>query len=410
MDSDLVVNAQFFELYDRMIGDDIDIPSVLQQVADVVCQACNAERATVYLTNEDTMELESVAVIGNIAQSIRVPISARSMTGYCALTGRAFLVHDAYGDLSSIDARLCFDKTWDQLNNFRTRDVMCAPALFKERVMGVVQVINGKEQPFQQEQLLPLQSISRLIGYSLYHSKLYNDLASLKRLDKEKADFMRILVHELKSPVAAARTSIDIINNGYVSEPDDIIAFTKKASARLDQMGDMIGDILTLAKVKSGGTLGEVAVLDLVAETQNSLQLYQDQAREKGLSMEVSLHDGPVPVRFDSQGYRLVLSNLVSNAVKYTPKGAVFVRLIQKDSTAVLEVQDSGIGIPEADLPKLFREFYRASNAKRSNIQGSGVGLAGVKQIVERFGGELRLASRENMGSTFTVCLPLYQE
>ena len=74
----------------------------------------------------------------------------------------------------------------------------------------------------------------------------------------------------------------------------------------------------------------------------------------------------------------------------------------------MLEVKDTGLGIPEDDIPKLFTEFFRASNARRSQIKGTGVGLAGVKQIVERFKGELELVSQENKGSTFTVRLPLY--
>jgi signal transduction histidine kinase len=83
--------------------------------------------------------------------------------------------------------------------------------------------------------------------------------------------------------------------------------------------------------------------------------------------------------------------------------------LSRQDAWAILEVSDSGIGIPEADIHQLFQEFFRASNAKRQKIQGTGVGLAGVKHIVERFGGELALRSRENEGSTFTVRLPIYK-
>ncbi len=115
-------------------------------------------------------------------------------------------------------------------------------------------------------------------------------------------------------------------------------------------------------------------------------------------------------VRFDSQGLSLVLSNIIGNAVKYTGEGSVKIKLSRQDEWAVIEVSDTGIGIPEADIPKLFGEFYRASNARKSNIPGSGVGLAGVKNIIERFGGRLELQSRENEGSIFSVYLPLYSD
>jgi signal transduction histidine kinase len=126
--------------------------------------------------------------------------------------------------------------------------------------------------------------------------------------------------------------------------------------------------------------------------------------------MSIECQEYTLPVRFDSQGYHLILSNLVSNSVKYTSEGFVKVSLKRQDTWAVVEVTDSGIGIPEADIPSLFKEFFRASNAKRQKIQGTGVGLAGVKHIVERFGGELELQSRENEGTTFIVHLPLYSE
>ena len=118
--------------------------------------------------------------------------------------------------------------------------------------------------------------------------------------------------------------------------------------------------------------------------------------------------DAALPVRMDGKGFSLILSNLVSNAVKYTHAGRVSVVLRPTGDWAVLTVSDTGMGIPEAEIPSLFREFFRASNAKRQRIQGSGVGLAGVKQIVERFGGQMEFESRENEGSTFVVRLPLH--
>lgn len=118
----------------------------------------------------------------------------------------------------------------------------------------------------------------------------------------------------------------------------------------------------------------------------------------------------PVSVRFDTRGIHLVISNLISNAVKYTERGSVEVALGGDEDTAVISVTDSGMGMPEKDIPNLFREFYRASNARNSSVEGTGVGLAAIKSIVERFGGELRLVTQENVGSTFTVRIPLQRD
>jgi signal transduction histidine kinase len=281
--------------------------------------------------------------------------------------------------------------------------------MFQDRVLGVIQVLNGKERPFQESDLKSLEDMSRMVGYALYHAKVYDDLATMKKLETEKAKFMRVMVHELKSPVAASIMMIEVLKN-YKPNPEQTVSMTGRLADRLEQMSQLIGDILELAQIKSGTPLGEISELDIVAETRKNCESFQDQAQEKGLQLEVALPEEPLHVRFDSKGFSLVLSNLIGNAVKYTEKGLVKVDLSRQNGWAVIDVSDTGMGIPESDIPKLFEEFFRASNAKKSKIPGSGVGLAGVKNIIERFGGQMELESRENEGSTFTVRLPLYKE
>lgn len=406
--NELVAHGRLFQLYDQMLGE-VDIVKVLHAATEVVRQILNAERATIYLVLKDTQELESAAIIGNVSRTIRIPIREDSLAGYCALTGRSFLISDAYGDLSSVDPKLRFDRSWDEMNQFRTRDVMCAPAMFKGEVMGVAQVINSRGDPFQETDLLPLESVSGFVAYALYHARLYDELVTLKGLEKEKAEFMRVIVHELRSPVTASKALVAALR--YTSREDpkqaEVLA---RVEDRMNQMLELVEDILHLSRIKAGRPLGEIAVCDLVVDTKATCETYLDEADAKGVQIEVDLPESPVPVRIDLQGYHLIISNLVSNAVKYTPAGSVRVSLRTNQQWAVLQVEDTGMGIPEDDIPKLFTEFFRASNARSSKIKGSGVGLAGVKELVERFGGEMELASQENQGSVFTVRLPLYEE
>ncbi len=406
--SGIAAHESLFETYDRMIGD-VNIPDVLREVAGIVCSDFNAERATVYLIDRETLRLNSVAVVGNVARTIKVPIRSSSLAGYCALSGRAFVVPDAYGDLSGVSPELEFDRSWDEINNFRTRDVMCAPAMFKGEPVGVVQVINSKGESFREEDLPRLGSVARLVGYAIYHARLYDDLATLKRLDQEKAQFMRVLVHELKSPAAATKMMTELLQDRK-DLPEDVSHLHDRVASRMDEMLELISEILILAKVKSGETMGEIAVLDLSDLTAEVCEQYRPHADRKGIALELELPEETLPVRIDVKGCGLILSNLVSNAVKYTPEGYVKLRLCRRDGWAELEVRDSGIGIPEQDMPKLFKEFYRATNASKHGIQGSGVGLASIKNIIERFDGELTLQSVENGGSTFTVRLPLFED
>jgi two-component system phosphate regulon sensor histidine kinase PhoR len=295
-----------------------------------------------------------------------------------------------------------FDHTWDAQTGFRTRDVMCAPALFRDRLVGVVQAMNSKGAPFSEEDLDPLQTAARLVGYALHHASLCDDITSLRLLESQKAEFIRIMVHELKSPVAAAKMTVDVIEHVNPG-PEKLHELVGKIGGRMDQLGAMISDLLEMARVKSGSSLGEVRILELAAELGPIVESYRPQAEAKGLSLSFEAPDAPVHARFDSKGLALVASNLVSNAVKYTSEGAVRVRLGRTRRWAVLEVEDTGIGVPEKDIPFMFGEFFRASNAKRSRTAGTGVGLAGAKNLVERFGGEIEFTSAENVGSKFTV-------
>jgi len=402
------VPEKLFELYDQMMGE-IDVVKVLHQSAEAVRQLFNAERATIYLVLKDSAELESVAIIGNVSRTIRIPIREDSLAGYCALTAQSFVIPDAYGDLSRVDPRLKFDRSWDELNQFRTRDVLCAPAVFKDEVLGVVQVINSKGDPFRDSDLPSLEGISRFAAYALYHARLYDELATLKCLEKEKAEFMRIVVHELRAPVAASESLVTSLQYANRDNPQ-LISVLSRIEDRMNQLLALVEDILYLSQIKSGKPLGDISVCDLAGETRNVCEVYIDQAEAKGLMMLTHVPETPIPVRIDLQGYSLILSNLLSNAVKYTPSGSLGVSLRQEEPWAILKVKDTGMGIPEDEIPKLFTEFFRASNARGSSIQGTGVGLAGVKELVERFGGEMEMASRENEGSVFTVRLPLFKE
>jgi len=275
--------VSLLDLYDRMIGP-VHIPTVLQQVAQVVCESLGAERALVFLVEPATRELESAPVIGNVTRTFRVPIDKSSLAGHCVAAHKAFVVADAYGDLSAIDPQMKFNRRWDELNDFRTRDVMCAPAEFKGDVMGVVQVINSRGRPFSSDDLPALCTIARLIGYALYHARLYDDLATLKKLETEKAGFMRLLAHELKSPLATSKMLLSALEDGD-DRDDAAVHVTSRMAASLDEMIAMIGDLLVLAKVKSGEAMGEVAPLDLVAETTEGCRRHRDQADVKGLSL-----------------------------------------------------------------------------------------------------------------------------
>jgi signal transduction histidine kinase len=174
----------------------------------------------------------------------------------------------------------------------------------------------------------------------------------------------------------------------------------------------MIGDLLDLARLQTGAPpVLQRRPVDLIALTRQAAESMEIEPSAHHIDIETS-EDTLVGI-WDQRRIERVIANLLSNAVKYSPDGGIVeVRVSRRDDPecdetwAVLQVRDHGLGIPEADLPRIAEPFYRAGNVAH-RIQGTGVGLAGSRQTVEQHGGRLTVESREGKGATFTVLLPL---
>jgi signal transduction histidine kinase len=234
------------------------------------------------------------------------------------------------------------------------------------------------------------------------------ELEDLERAQQVQMQSMVRLVHELRSPAAASKSMVATLR--YL-EPHDtrLDKLLARIEGRMDHLLDLVNDILDLSQAKAKRPLGQATALDLVEETRAVCQPYMEDAAAKGLTMDVELPESPMRVLMPERAYHLIVSNLVSNAIKYTSAGSVRVTLRREGPHAVLTVQDTGIGIPSSEICHLFTEFFRASNVRAGCTPGTGLGLAAVKALVEDCHGEVALQSRENQGSRFRVRLPLVQ-
>ena len=277
------------------------------------------------------------------------------------------------------------------------------------QVVGAMGNATTTDLPLPGTTVRPRRDATRAQACAMCHIQLREELAALRERENRKADYMRMLVHELRSPVCTSKSMVATLRhlNGQGAQVDDILA---RIETRIDQLLDLVDDVLYLSQAKAGDPSDQAVVLDLVTAIRAVCEPYLEEAAEKGLAMTLQLPEFPVWVRIAEQDFHLILSNLVSNAVKYTSSGSVTVALWQDGPWAMLVVEDSGMGIPQGEISRLFTEFFRASNARRSRISGTGLGLAGVKALVERCEGELQVASEEQVGSRFTVRLPLWWE
>lgn len=238
--------------------------------------------------------------------------------------------------------------------------------------------------------------------------KLEGEKARLEKLDRAKMQFIRLITHELKAPIAAIHTYLKLIQEGYVS-PEQQTKIIEKCLARAQEQMKLINDLLELGRVQAQIQDGKIEKIDLEDILHAVVEKIMPQAIEKGLDFRYHVQPGPKVILGNREQFNSVWTNLIGNAIKYTEKGFVEVTLRNEDGKLIGEVRDSGIGIPEADQQNLFQEFFRASNAKKSLRQGTGLGLSIVKRIVEAAGGQVWVESKEGKGSLFGFSVPLAQ-
>jgi len=231
----------------------------------------------------------------------------------------------------------------------------------------------------------------------------------LIELDKQKTQFFRFTSHELKSPIVAVKTSLDGFIKNFGSQVDPRgLNLVERASLRAGQMLDIIRELLELSRdrslIESGGQ-DEIDLNQLLSEV---IQQERPQAEEKNIQIAADLVGQLLLIQGDSNDFKKIFLNLLSNAINYTPDGGTIrISAYREDSFITIQFRDSGIGIAEQDLPKIFNEFYRAENAKKMAQLGTGLGLTLVKLKVENYQGKIEVQSKLNQGTTFIIKFPV---
>ncbi len=252
---------------------------------------------------------------------------------------------------------------------------------------------------------LEYQAVGRdITERKLAEEQLRHMLEQAISLGELKSRYASMAAHDLRSPLAAIKTSVDLLQrySDRLTEEQKRLKYENIHSS-IAVMIELLDDILTMGRVESGKLKFEPVALDLTAFCQDVVQEVR-QAVDPERPIEFRCQDCNT-ARLDPKLLRHILHNLLSNAMKYSPAGTPVLFTVEcRADSIVLRVQDHGIGIPEAEQAHLFETFFRASNAR--GVAGTGLGLAIVRQAVELHGGEITCESREGVGTTFTVTLP----
>ncbi len=246
---------------------------------------------------------------------------------------------------------------------------------------------------------------------------VFRDITKEKSEEREQAEFISTASHEMRTPVASIEGYLGLTLNPAIATIDDKARdYIQKAHESAQHLGRLFQDLLDVTKADDGRMTNNPGVIDVVQYISNVVEGLKPKAIDKGLtfvykpSRDSDTNERVMaPVYYahvDNDHLREVVSNLVENAVKYTPKGDVVIDVSGDETHVRISVQDSGIGIPTEDIPHLFQKFYRVDNSDTREIGGTGLGLYLCRRLAELMGGVIKVESEYKKGSTFTLELP----
>lgn len=239
---------------------------------------------------------------------------------------------------------------------------------------------------------------------------LLYDISEIRRLEKVRSEFVANASHELRTPVTALQGFSETLLDGAMDDPEMLRKFLgiiHKESVRLDRL---INDILQLSKLEQKAAPLKSEVFDLRELIQENSDLVISRARDKQLRWVI---DGAQRLSYKGDKQRLgqIISNLMTNAINYTDEGGTVTTSLSQDAEGIhIAIKDTGIGIPEKDLERIFERFYRVDKARSSNTGGTGLGLSIVKNLAHSMGASISVDSHLGKGSTFTIHLPIRNE
>lgn len=239
-----------------------------------------------------------------------------------------------------------------------------------------------------------------------------NDITAMKKMDQMKSDFVSMVSHEIRSPMNSLLAQMKILLDGLAGDlTDKQREIIGRASGKIDSLNSLVTELLDLARIESGMMTAEKEDINMQELLQSQIAFHGAGAGEKDISISLNCTTRLPPVLANQQSMEEVCTNLITNSIKYSPHGShITVTAGVANDYFRLQVSDTGFGIPQEDLDKIFTRFHRVKDANTRTIHGTGLGLAIVKSIIESHHGTINVTSTLGQGTTFTMLLPLGPE
>ena len=390
-----------------VINSTLELAPLLDIITQVAIELTDTASASIMLIDKDTGELRFKAVTGQNSADIKpfaVPLEG-SIAGVVATENRPLLILDAQNDPR-------WYQRVDEQSGFTTRSIIAVPMQIHGQVIGVLEAVNkSDDQQPTWEDVRVLTTLANQAAIAVENAELVEELQAaydeLNQLDQLKSNFIAIAAHELRTPLSVILGYATFLRNdsaGVAKEQADIVL---ESALRLRSL---IDEMVNLREVDLGQAVLDLEVFtlqDLVAGTVEEVHTIVD-AKEQQLLLSVP--EKPVLIEADRKKMNIVLANLLSNAVKFTANGGrVGIQIGTQGSSVWFRVWDTGIGIPDGQIDRLFDRFYQVESSLTRRYEGLGLGLSIAKEMVDLHNGRIDVQSCVGKGSAFTVFVPVSQ-
>jgi len=390
----------------RELTSTLALGPLLSKIVDTAAQLTVSEDASILLRDARTGELRFRTATGEKSEQladIPVPVEG-SIAGEVMKSGEPMIVTDAQQDPRH------FGGVAQQIGS-ETRSLLAVPMLIRDRCIGVLEVLNKKgDLPFGQDDVDALKTLAAQAAVAIENTRLIGALRTaykrLGELDKLKSDFISIASHELRTPLSLILLYAAVLQEQMGGSGAGEIDAVLRAATRLKHI---IETMLNLRYLETGQMDLIPHRFDLRTEVQSACEDYQALAETGGVILKATLPDEEMPIYADQEKIRVVVDNLISNAVKFTPAGGqVRVALRSRGDDLEFSVADTGVGIPQEELERIFERFYQVEDHMTRRQGGMGLGLSIVRGLVDLHGGRVWAESVPDQGSRFVVLLPPY--
>ena len=392
-----------------------NVEQTLELILNKTLSFINAENGVIFLVSEHNEILETYIKLAKNSRLNKKPRIGEHITGWVLSKKTPLIIKDL-----SKDERF---KTTEEERKI-IKSLICSPIWFEGKIIGILQMINkkigtGRESSFTEDDLSLLSIISAHAGQLIENSKLQQlnfkriketerarlETIKLQELDRLKANFFTNLSHEFRTPLTLILGPAEKISSQTSSNVIKDSEVIKRNSQRLLQL---VNQLLDLSRLEVGKMKLEVSEQNIIQLLKGSFLSFASLAERKKITFKFNTSVENLNIYIDEDKVEKVIDNLLSNAFKFTPAGGRVELKVSKNVEYVnISIEDTGIGIPKEKISKIFDRFYQVDGTHKREYEGTGIGLALSKELIELHKGKIVVGSVEGKGTTITISMPL---